>query len=342
MRKALVALVTSICVATPVAGASSIPRIPVLSSGHDVSSRSFGSEIGLSSGAALELSSGPVVEVSSESRLAQELGSTMSLSSDYPLGAPFNDLNCIPTPTYPSPVILIHGTAGGAHHLGALATRLAEEGACIWGLNYGANQVSALSASAGRYGYADPYASLDEVAEFIDRVKARTGSAEVDLVGHSQGGTLVKGYISGRGVADNVRRAVTLGATFRGTDVNGLGSVGTALPSSTSFWAGEAAAQQLTDSDFVSWLNTLPDAAPNVIYTALYTAGDTIATPNDTSMILTPGADAANIEVEAACERPIHHSDLPVDHGVMDLILWGLTRAPGDHSPAPGTCGPLH
>lgn len=341
MRKALTALLTCLCVATPLAGASSIPRIPVLSSGHDLSARSFGSEIGLSSGAAVELSSGPIIELSSDSDTADRYGSTMSLSSDFPIGAPFNDADCVPTPAHPAPVILLHGTAGGAHHMGALATRLAAEGACPWALNYGANQVSALSASAGRYGYADPQASLDEVADFVADVLARTGATEVDLVGHSQGGTLVKGYISGRDGAGHVRRAVTLGATFRGTNVNGMGSVGTALPSSTSFWAGEAASQQLPESEFVTWLDTLPDASPDVVYTALYTAGDTIATPNETSMILTPGADAANIEVESTCGRPIHHRDLALDDGVIDLVLWGLTRAPGDHSPAPGTCGPL-
>ena len=338
----LAAALTAAAAGAPAAHASSVPRIPVLSAEHDVSSRDTGSSIGHSTGTGVQLSSGPVVRMSADSAAAQTLGSTVQLSSDPPVTGPFNDPTCVPTPDYPVPVILIHGTAGGTVHMVPLAEELAAAGACPWVLNYGADQFSLLSASVGRYGYADPVSSVEELGDFVDRVRRITGADRVDLVGHSQGGTLTKGYVMGHGGADKVRRVVTLGATFRGTDVNGLDWVGStveALPGSSAFLAGDAVAQQLRDSEFVDWLVTLPDAAPGVTYTALYTASDTIATPNETSMIDpgASGADVVNVEVESTCAHTVDHGRLAGDPVSMGLVRWGLTRAPGDHAPVCGS-----
>lgn len=340
MRRTASLLLAALLVATavpvaPAARASSVPRIPVLSSEHDLSSRESGSSIGHSTGTGVQLSSGPVVRMSEDSLLSQRLGSTVQLSSDLPVSGPVDDPFCRPSPDFPVPVILIHGTAGGAGHMMPLAETLAAAGACPWALNYGADQFSLLSASVGRYGYADPFASLDELARYVDRVRLLTGSDRVDLVGHSQGGTLTKGYVMGRDGADAVRRVVTLGATFDGTDVNGwevVGSAIEALPGSSAFLAGDAVAQQMRNSEFIDWLATLPDTAPDITYTALYTASDTIATPNETSLI--DGPNAVNVEVESSCLRAVDHGGMVADPGVIALVGWGLTRAPGEESPA--------
>ncbi|HKM25188.1 MAG TPA: alpha/beta fold hydrolase [Corynebacterium sp.] len=344
MRRTAAFLLATALAATPslpAAQASSLPRVPGLSAEHDVSSRERGSSIGHSTGTGVQLSSGPVVRMSRDSVLAQTLGSTVQLSSDLPVTGPFNDPTCVPTPEFPVPVILIHGTAGGSGHMVTLAEKLVAAGACTWALNYGADQFSMLSASAGRYGYADPFLSVHELGSFVDGVLRRTGASQVDLVGHSQGGTLTKGYVMGLDGAGKVRRVVTLGATLHGTDVNGwnwVGSVVQAVPGSSTFLAGEAAVQQLWHSEFVDWLNGFPDAAPGVTYTALYTASDTIATPNETSMIDpgTSGADVVNVEVESACLHPVSHGGLVTDPVPIGLVVWGLTRAEGDSSPVCG------
>jgi len=341
MRRTAALLLAVALTVTPTAGASSLPRVPGLSAEHDVSSRERGSSIGHSTGTGVQLSSGPVVRMSRESALAQTFGSTVQLSSDLPVAGPFNDLTCVPTPDFPVPVVLIHGTAGGSGHMVTLAESLVAAGACTWALNYGADQFSMLSASVGRYGYADPFLSVHELDSFVDGVLRRTGASRVDLVGHSQGGTLTKGYVMGLDGAAKVRRVVTLGATLHGTDVNGwnwVGSVVQAVPGSSTFLAGEAAVQQLRHSEFVDWLNGFPDAAPGVTYTALYTASDTIATPNETSMIDpgASGADVVNVEVESTCLHPVSHGGLVTDPVPIGLVVWGLTRAEGDSSPVCG------
>lgn len=343
-RTASLLLAATLTLAAAPAAQAALPRIPGLSAEHDVSSRETGSSIGHSTGTGVQLSSGPVVRMSQDSPVAENVGSTLQLSSDPPLTGPVNDPACVPTPAFPVPVVLIHGTAGGAGHMEPLAERLAAAGACPWAFNYGADQFSLLSASVGRYGYADPARSVEELERFVDEVRARTGAPRVDLVGHSQGGTLTKGYVMGRGGAEKVRRVVALGATFRGTDVNGwdwVGSTIAAAPGSAAFLAGDAVAQQLLHSDFVGWLTSLPDAAPGVTYTAVHTRSDTVATPNTTSMIDpgASGADVVNVEIESTCGRPVDHTALISDPASLRLIEWGLTRAPGDHTPVCGAAG---
>lgn len=63
--------------------------------------------------------------------------------------------------------------------------------------------------------------------------------------------------------------------------------------------------------------------------------------PNKTSM-LEPvnGADVANVEVGAACKLPIPpaHAAMPKHDPTIGLILWGLTREAGDHTPTTEHC----
>lgn len=108
---------------------------------------------------------------------------------------------------------------------------------------------------------------------------------------------------------------------------------------SSAFAAGEAAVQQLVGSDFIDALAELPDTTPGVIYTALYTPSDAVATPPETSMLESVGgADVANVDVEAVCGGPVSHTDLVHDPEIAGLIHWGLSRAEGDHVAGPGHC----
>lgn len=52
------------------------------------------------------------------------------------------------------------------------------------------------------------------------------------------------------------------------------------------------------------------------------------------------GADVANVEVGAACKLPIApaHAAMPQNNPTIGLILWGLTRKAGDHTPTTEHC----
>jgi pimeloyl-ACP methyl ester carboxylesterase len=52
---------------------------------------------------------------------------------------------------------------------------------------------------------------------WIDRAKARSGSAKVILVGHSMGGLVSRAYIQGNGYRGDVERLITLGTPHRGS-----------------------------------------------------------------------------------------------------------------------------
>lgn len=70
-------------------------------------------------------------------------------------------------------------------------------------------------------------------------------------------------------------------------------------------------------------------------------SADTTATPNKTSMLEpVDGADVANVEVGAACKLPIPpaHAAMPQHDPTIGLILWGLTREAGDHTPTTEHC----
>ena len=62
--------------------------------------------------------------------------------------------------------------------------------------------------------------SVEDLAAQIARVKAETGSEHIDLVGHSQGGLLIKDYLAHYS-DDGVRKVVDLAATNHGTTFAG-------------------------------------------------------------------------------------------------------------------------
>lgn len=256
----------------------------------------------------------------------------------------FNDTSCVPSPAHPKPVVYLHGTGSSSEGFVGTARFLRERGFCLWTLHYGSDRTTLRGLIPGQDGVGPVEDSLEEVAVFVDDVLAATGSAQVDLVGYSLGGTLTKAYIEGRGQAAKVGRAVSLGATFRGTNLSGLtyatASALGANPGSSELLLGASTLEQRQDSDVIAWLSGLPDTTPGVVYTNLYTPSDTVATPNSTSMLESSGgADVANVDIEETCGETISHFDLPGAPASAHLIYWGLNRGPGDVVPSVEDCG---
>jgi Tol biopolymer transport system component/pimeloyl-ACP methyl ester carboxylesterase len=59
--------------------------------------------------------------------------------------------------------------------------------------------------------------SADGLDTLVEQVRTHTGSPEVNLVGHSQGGMVIRQYIANAGRADKVSQAVILGTPFLGS-----------------------------------------------------------------------------------------------------------------------------
>ncbi|WP_308339584.1 alpha/beta fold hydrolase [Tomitella fengzijianii] len=97
---------------------------------------------------------------------------------------PGTDEQCRPTEDKPRPVMLLHGTGmNGLNTWSTLAPALAAEGYCVFAPTYGAYP-EAPGVGGVRKVVGD---AADEVAAYVDEVRARTGAEQVDLVGHSLG-----------------------------------------------------------------------------------------------------------------------------------------------------------
>src|SRR6478609_7715072 len=113
-----------------------------------------------------------------------------------------NDWSCKPTAAHPRPVVLVHGTfADMSNSWQAISPLLKNNGYCVFALDYGSY---AGSGAIGVYGTGEIPDSAAELNAFVDQVRAATGAAEVDVVGHSQGGMMPRYYLEFLGGAEEV------------------------------------------------------------------------------------------------------------------------------------------
>ncbi|MGP9723100.1 lipase family alpha/beta hydrolase [Corynebacterium sp. AOP40-9SA-29] len=250
-----------------------------------------------------------------------------------PAGA--NDWDCT---SDHNPVVLIHGTWENAYdNWSALAPALADDGYCVFAPNYGRAEIQDKGGVGtvlpNTFATGDIAESAAEVGEFVDRVLEATGSEEVDLVGHSQGGLLARQYLTFNGGADKVDKAVTLGATNHGTTLSGIanlnrfiGGLGLDLDPALDYVIGEGGTQQQYGSPLLERLNAAGDTVPGVDYTAVGTKYDEVTTPYDSTFLTAgEGASVTNVTVQDGCEQD--HSDhisMSYSPRVVDIVRDAL------------------
>src|SRR5690606_36074878 len=117
------------------------------------------------------------------------LGTSIFNAEKNPSGA--NDWNCKPSRKHPNPVVLVHGTWKNAYNnWNGLSPILKDKGYCVYALNYG-NTNAGLPLLNGT---GDMIASAKELGPFVNKVLTMTDAQQVDLIGHSQGGALIRYY----------------------------------------------------------------------------------------------------------------------------------------------------
>ena len=85
-------------------------------------------------------------------------------------------------------------------------------------------------------------------------------------------------------------------------------------------------------------LNALPDTAPGVLYTSIYSPADKTVTPNSSSQLAAvDGADVVNLNLGEVCGVAPRHDKLPTDRTALSQVIFGLKRAPGEGL-QPSTC----
>lgn len=267
--------------------------------------------------------------------------STRTTPTLTPTAEGINDPSCRPSPAHPTPVVFLHGTSSNIGDFKLAATTLRASGYCVWGTTYGTGGNSVHSPFPSIGAVIDINESAQQAAGIIDEVRHRTGADKVDIIGHSQGGLLTKVLVQKLGKSTQIRRVVALGAPFHGTDVNGMGpglrGFISATPAFARWILSTASTQQIVGSEFLAELNALPDTAPGIVYTSIYSPADTTVTPNITSMLEeVPGAQVANVSIAEACPaaKPVTHPNLPKTPVTVSLMRWGLERANTERLPS--------
>jgi triacylglycerol esterase/lipase EstA (alpha/beta hydrolase family) len=253
-----------------------------------------------------------------------------------PTGSPpgVNVSGCHPAASGPKqyPVILLPGTLYDlADTWQALGPILADDGWCVYGLNYGATASTTLS--GGRiWSVGDIPTSAGQLATFVGQVLAATGTSKVDLVGWSQGGMMPRWYLRYDGGAAYVHDLVGLAPSNHGTTVDGMSALLNAvtalgLPAPLTVAQCAACTQQLVGSSFLQQLNAGGDTVPGVRYTVIETEDDEVVTPYTSAFLSGPAV--TNITLQDQC--PDDHADhlaMPYDSAALQDVVQALDDAP--------------
>jgi len=251
------------------------------------------------------------------------------------LGA--NDWSCKPSSARPNPVVLVPATFA---NLGAdfvkVSPRLRNNGYCVFATNYGFTGVS-----YGRVGgLASITSSAVELDAFVTEVRNATGAAKVDIVGHSQGGSVPIWWMKKMGGAAQVAHYVGWAPSSHGTTLDGLVTLGDTL-NLLGFVTGIAnvgqfpgVTDQMYASDYTKSLwadgNTVP-AGPS--YTVISTKWDRVVTPYYTQALA--GANVHNVVLQDKCPYDTAgHVGLFNDHPTMQLTMNALADGPDTFQPA--------
>lgn len=249
----------------------------------------------------------------------------------------WNDFTCRPSAAHPQPVVLLHGLGGQRidnwlFHAPALAAR----GYCVFSLTYGTGAFGELVGGLGSM-----RTSAREVAAFVDRVRAATGAAEVDLVGHSEGTTVAAYYLKFEGGADKVADFVGFGSNFQGTSLLGLTRLIKVaipfLPNTARFVESQCGAclEFLPPNAFIDDLQRGGVTVPGVRYTSIMSRYDAVVTPYTSGRIDEPGV--TNIVLQQVCGLDFSgHVGMAADPNVTLLIR----RALDPQSPPAMRCVP--
>jgi pimeloyl-ACP methyl ester carboxylesterase len=266
---------------------------------------------------------------------------------------PGANVPCVPSAAHPDPVILVHGLGGDQNdNWQTMSPFLADNGYCVFSLTYG-NMASRSRPFDEIGGLTDMTKSAQDLATFVDWVMAATHAAKVDIVGHSEGGTMPDYYIKFLGGSQVVAKFVMLSGVLHGTtfwglsDLNELGAAygfGSQANALASFCG--SCTQFLTGSSFIKTLDapnaqakageaaTCPydgAAVDGVSYTSIATEYDELVRPDNSDFIdprcatAGDGIGVDNITVQRQCPSDLaDHLSIESDQVAAQDVLNAL------------------
>lgn len=269
----------------------------------------------------------------------------------FPVLGGANEAACRPAQARPQPVVLVHGSGTDAvSSFALLAPLLRGEGYCVYAANIGAapalrDVVSGQAGSSttgigpvgaavlGRtiYGVADIDRMANDLGDVVQAVRDDTGAAQVALVGHSTGGTVIRQYLRTHG-AEAVAQVVTLGTPYRGSTWDGLranypdlASVGLSNAQIAAQVFGAPGQQQVVGSPLLNRLNAGGETVPGVRYTAIASRADSVVTPQETALLAAPTGADRNIWLQDGCPADrADHGGMLADSRASAAVLGAL------------------
>ncbi|GGX50286.1 esterase/lipase family protein [Streptomyces fructofermentans] len=244
----------------------------------------------------------------------------------------WNDYSCKPSAAHPRPVVLVHGTfANSVDNWLGLGPYLVNRDYCVYALDYGQLPGVPFFNGLGPIGK-----SAEQLKTFVDRVLAATGAAEVDLVGHSQGGLMPRHYLKFLGGAAKVNALVGIAPDNHGTTLHGLTKLLAYFPGAGDLLstATPALADQVAGSAFLTRLNEGGDTVPGVRYTVIATRYDEVVTPYRSQFL--DGPNVHNVLIQDRCALDLsEHAAI----GLIDRIAFHeVTNALDPARATPTTC----
>ncbi len=247
-----------------------------------------------------------------------------------------NNWSCKPSAAHPRPVVLVHGTFGDmSDSWQALSPLLYDNGYCVYALNYGSY---AGSGALGIDAVGDIPTSAVQLSSFVNRVLSATGAAQVDIVGHSQGGMMPRYYLKYLGGAAKVHTLIGLAPSNHGTTVDGLFTLAGYFPGASAFLGllCPACGEQDQGSSFLTKLNSPADTVPGVDYTVIESRYDEVVTPYTSAFL--SGPNVTNITLQNQCSLDLgEHLSMPYDHIADADVLTALDPA----HPVTPACTPV-
>lgn len=219
-----------------------------------------------------------------------------------------NDFRCRPSADHPNPVILVHGTGGsGQTNWATMVPALHNAGFCVFAPTYGALPGSPWPIN--RFGgLIDMRTSAQQLKDYIAKVRAATGAAKVDIVGHSEGTLMPEYYVKYLGGDQYVDTYVSLAPYWKGQDSSGCNDALAFMRvlGVGRLWPYPECNQEQYGSPFMREINAGGTPyVPGVRYVNVMTRYDDLVQPYTDGDV--PGPNATNIVLQDSCA--LDHSD---------------------------------
>ena len=145
-------------------------------------------------------------------------------------------------------------------------------------------------------------ASAEQLAAFVDEVRARHGAERVDIIAHSMGGVVARYFLERLGGAARLGRLITIASPHKGTLMGRYGLV--------------AGARDLVADSAL--LSELAAPRPGLPYTSIWSRSDSVILPQASSSIAPAGEDCVFDD--------LGHLSLLASRRVTDAIVERLRK----------------